>query len=231
MHLGSGASVCAIQNGASLDTSMGLTPVSGLPGATRVGDIDGSAIFHYLARNGGSGGGDEDDVGRMSHEKLQGVEVHVTRAEEILNKQSGWKSLCGTTDFGTIVQRRNAALGSASAPDDPDAEDAAARLAYDIFVDRLLTFVGSYFVKLGGKVDALVFAGGIGERSVEIRESVVDGAECLGFGVDKGTNEGVKKVRKEGGEGVKVIDISRKEQGEKKVLVCWTDEQVRFALA
>jgi acetate kinase len=40
LHLGSGASACAIQNGKSLDTSMGLTPVAGLPGATRSGSVD-----------------------------------------------------------------------------------------------------------------------------------------------------------------------------------------------
>jgi acetate kinase len=40
LHLGSGASACAIKNGCSWDTSMGLTPVSGLPGATRSGSID-----------------------------------------------------------------------------------------------------------------------------------------------------------------------------------------------
>lgn len=231
LHLGSGASVCAIQNGQSLDTSMGLTPVSGLPGATRAGDIDGSAIFHYLARNGdGSGSGndtDEDDVGRMSHEKLQGVEVHVTRAEEILNKQSGWKSLTGTTDFGTIVKRRNAALGKErEKEEEKDGEEDLATLAYDIFVDRLLTFVGSYYVKLGGRVDALVFAGGIGERSVEVRESVVRGAACLGFEIDQEKNQGVSKVRKEGGESVKVVNVSGGGGDGKKVLVCWTDEQV-----
>ena len=40
LHLGSGASACAIQNGKSLDNSMGLTPLAGLPGATRSGSID-----------------------------------------------------------------------------------------------------------------------------------------------------------------------------------------------
>jgi hypothetical protein len=40
LHLGSGASACAIKYGASLDTSMGLTPLSGLPGATRSGTLD-----------------------------------------------------------------------------------------------------------------------------------------------------------------------------------------------
>ncbi|KAH8100844.1 Acetokinase family-domain-containing protein [Cristinia sonorae] len=227
LHLGSGASICAIKNGQSLDTSMGLTPVSGLPGATRAGDVDGSMIFHYLARRGGEDdSGDDDDVGRMSHEKLQGVEVHVTRAEEILNKQSGWKSLMGTTDFGTIVQRRNAALSSSESP---SADQDLAVLAFNIFVDRILTFLGSYFVKLGGKVDAVVFAGGIGERSVEVRESVVKGVECLGFGIDKGKNEDVQKKREEGGESVKVVDVSAEGAREKKVLVCWTDEQYEMA--
>ena len=40
LHLGSGASACAIKNGRSLDNSMGLTPLAGLPGATRSGDVD-----------------------------------------------------------------------------------------------------------------------------------------------------------------------------------------------
>lgn len=40
LHLGSGASVCAIKNGQSLDTSMGLTPLEGLPGGTRSGSVD-----------------------------------------------------------------------------------------------------------------------------------------------------------------------------------------------
>ena len=40
LHLGSGASACAIKNGKSLDTSMGVTPLAGLPGATRSGDVD-----------------------------------------------------------------------------------------------------------------------------------------------------------------------------------------------
>ncbi len=45
LHLGSGASACAIKQGKSWDTSMGLTPLSGLPGATRSGSIDPRYIF------------------------------------------------------------------------------------------------------------------------------------------------------------------------------------------
>ena len=45
LHLGSGASVCAIKQGKSWDTSMGLTPLSGLPGATRSGSIDPRQVY------------------------------------------------------------------------------------------------------------------------------------------------------------------------------------------
>lgn len=49
LHLGSGASACAIKNGLSIDTTMGLTPVSGLPGGSRSGYVDPSLIFHYTS--------------------------------------------------------------------------------------------------------------------------------------------------------------------------------------
>ena len=50
LHLGSGASACAIKNGKSLDTSMGLTPLAGLPGATRSGSVDprSVSVFQFL---------------------------------------------------------------------------------------------------------------------------------------------------------------------------------------
>lgn len=44
LHLGSGASACAVRNGQSWDTSMGLTPLAGLPGATRSGSVDPSYV-------------------------------------------------------------------------------------------------------------------------------------------------------------------------------------------
>lgn len=47
-HLGNGASVCAVKNGKSVDTSMGLTPLQGLMMGTRCGDIDPAAIFYIM---------------------------------------------------------------------------------------------------------------------------------------------------------------------------------------
>lgn len=191
LHLGSGASACCIKNGHSLDTSMGLTPLAGLPGATRSGSIDPSLMFHFTHSAG--------KPSRSSSEHM-----HITQAEEILNKKSGWKSLTGTTDFGKI---------SAS-----DREED--KLAFNIFVDRVLNYVAPYFTKLNGQVDALVFAGGIGEKGDKMRNAVVDGVRCLGFELNEGKNA------RPGDEVVTNISSS---SAKYKTLICKTDEQLEMA--
>ena len=55
LHLGSGASACAVKEGRSWDTSMGLTPLAGLPGATRSGSLDPRYVSLYLALDLGAG--------------------------------------------------------------------------------------------------------------------------------------------------------------------------------
>ena len=155
LHLGSGASAAAIQNGQSIDTTMGLTPLEGLPGATRSGSIDPSLVFHYTS--------DASSLARSSTKEL-----HISIAEEILNKQAGWYSIVGTTDFAKVVQGMHDG-------------DEKMKLVFDLFVDRIVGYIGNYYVKLGGKVDALTFSGGIGERSEDLRKVVVGKVECLGF--------------------------------------------------
>lgn len=195
LHLGSGASACAIRGGISYDTSMGLTPLAGLPGATRSGDIDPSLIFHFT-----------HDAGRPSPSSSK--DMHITTAEQILNQKSGWAALTGTTDFGEISRRAQ------------EEHDEQCQLAFDLVVDKIMGFVGSYYVKLEGKVDALVFAGGIGEKGARLREVVVGKARCLGFELD-----GAKNAKP--GDGV-VEDVSKK-GARHKVLVCQTDEQEEMA--
>ncbi|KAI5994314.1 Acetokinase family-domain-containing protein [Pisolithus marmoratus] len=206
LHIGSGASACAIRGGRSIDTSMGLTPLSGLPGATRAGDIDPSLIFHYTSK----AQMDVENGGRiLSHKEGVATEVHISDAERILNTEMGWKALAGTTDFGEIVRK---------------ADDDKCMLAFDLLLDRILHFVGAYFLALRGHVHALVFAGGVGEHSVELRSRVGEAVRCLGFAaVDDGMNEGV-----DGRKGV-VVDIGDGGQGGKRVLVCRTDEQGEMA--
>jgi acetate kinase len=106
------------------------------------------------------------------------------------------------------------------------------KLALDLFVDRVCSFIGSYYVSLLGRVDALVFAGGIGERSALLRSRVVGNCRCLGFDVDEGRNESVGET------GGVVVDVSALEEGQdegkveetkQRVLVCRTDEQFEMA--
>mgnify|MGYP000311342156 CR=1 FL=1 len=82
LHLGNGASVTAIKNGKSVDTSMGLTPLEGLIMGTRSGDIDPAIIFY---------------LGRQAGYSLQEI-------ESMLNKQSGLKGICGLNDMREIGQ-------------------------------------------------------------------------------------------------------------------------------
>jgi len=172
---------------------MGLTPLEGLPGATRSGSLDPSLIFHYTST--------ASKISSSSTDKM-----YITEAEDILNKKSGWKALTGTTDFGAVTKKA-------------EQGDEMAKLAVDILVDRVVGYIGSYWVKMGGKVDAIVFAGGIGEKGKEFREEVCGQVECLGVVLDKGKNEGANESDDE------VIDISAGSRV--KTLVVRTDEQVR----
>lgn len=101
LHLGSGCSISAIRGGQSLDTSMGLTPLAGLPGATRSGDVDPSLIFHFT-----------NHAGDLAPKATK--EMHLTTAEQILNQESGWKALAGTTDLGRSAQRPSKGMRSAN---------------------------------------------------------------------------------------------------------------------
>lgn len=90
LHLGNGASACAVRNGISVDTSMGLTPLEGLVMGTRTGDIDAAAVFH-LARVAG---------------------YDIDRIDKIFNTRSGVLGLCGRQDMRDLV---DAALGGDAA--------------------------------------------------------------------------------------------------------------------
>ncbi|TBU94561.1 acetate kinase [Stutzerimonas kirkiae] len=92
-HLGNGSSTCAIVNGESRDTSMGLTPLEGLAMGTRSGDVDPN-LHNYLARNLGW---TLDQVDRM------------------LNHESGLKGLSGlSNDMRTLYEARIAGHAGAS---------------------------------------------------------------------------------------------------------------------
>lgn len=90
-------------------------------------------------------------------------------------------------------------------------------MAFDILVDRILGFIGSYYVKLEDRVDALVFAGGIGEILTTLRRRIVERCKCLGFDIDDRKNDkGIEEL---------VQDVGK--EARHQTLVCQTDEKVR----
>lgn len=91
LHLGNGASACAVRRGASVDTSMGLSPLEGLVMGTRSGDVDPAAVFHVARRQG----------------------VDVASLERVLNRESGLVGLCGDNDVREILARADAGDGDA----------------------------------------------------------------------------------------------------------------------
>jgi acetate kinase len=161
LHLGNGASATAIQNGLSIDTSMGLTPLEGLIMGTRCGDLDPAIIF-YLER----------ETGRSSD-----------AIDTLLNKESGLKGICGVNDMREIAQRA-------------EAGNTDARLAIAIYVYRLRKYIGSYTAALG-RLDALVFTGGIGENAAGIRAAACRDLEMLGIVIDEDKNRAATREGRE----------------------------------
>ena len=93
------------------------------------------------------------------------------QVKDVLNKQSGLLGISGkTSDFRGITQGL-------------EEGDADAKLAFDMFCYRLAKFIASYYVPLG-RVDALVFTGGIGENSLPMRSRVLELLAAFGFKED-----------------------------------------------
>src|SRR5882762_8332934 len=149
-HLGNGASLCAVRDGKSIDTTMGLTPTGGIPMGTRSGDLDPGVIL-YLLRN------EEFDADSL---------------EDLLNHHSGLFALSSGEGDVKALQERALANG------------AAARLALDVFAVAVRKQIGAYIALMGG-VDLLVFAGGIGEHSEQVRSGATEGLESFGLTADK----------------------------------------------
>jgi acetate kinase len=98
------------------------------------------------------------------------------QVEELLNKQSGLLGVSGlTNDMRDLLDEAH------------ENQDRRARLAIDIFCYRVRKYIGAYLAVLGG-ADAIVFAGGIGENSPEIRARICEGLSWAGLSVDATAN-------------------------------------------
>lgn len=192
----------------------------GLPGGTRSGTLDPSLIFHHTP-----------DCSTTV--KWSGRDI--SKAEYVLNKESGFKgelrghtprvsrafadrlirylvALCGTNNFGTITSRAFPSEGDKEQPSNED--HMSSRLTYQLYLDHLLAFLSGYITDTlsspEGRLDALVFSGGIGERSSRLRADVlarfrfVEELASSGGGLDVDANEKGKGRRRITREGSKV---------------------------
>ena len=184
LHLGNGASMCAVKNGQSVDTTMGLTPLEGLIMGTRSGDID-PAIMFYLARTQG---------------------YTIDDLDKLLNKESGLKGICGNNDMREIGKMA-------------EEGNAQAKLALEMFNYRIKKYIGSYSAVLG-RVDCIIFTGGIGENDADVRLNSCSELQNLGVEIDAVVNnQRCSKITK----------IST-ENSPVKVLVIPTNEELEIAL-
>lgn len=152
VHLGNGASITAIENGKSIDTSMGMTPLEGLIMGTRSGDID-PAIVLYLQKQ---------------------ADKSVDAVDWLLNKESGLQGICGVNDMREVMRLAQAG-------------NRQAELAIKMYCYRITKYIGAYFAVLG-RVDALVFTGGIGENSAHIRFNACRSLAQIGISIDERKN-------------------------------------------
>jgi len=153
LHLGAGSSITAIQNGRSLDTSMGFTPLAGITMATRSGDLDPSLMAFLMKKLNLS---DPDEM------------------LKILNTKSGLLGIAGSADMQELEARCD--------------HDKMAQLAIDIFVNRIVKYIGAYLAEMQG-ADAIVITAGIGERDAKMRQRIADKLSYFGVEIDPHKNQ------------------------------------------
>ncbi|HYL41283.1 MAG TPA: hypothetical protein VET90_08245, partial [Candidatus Binatus sp.] len=152
-HLGAGASLAAVRDGRSVDTTMGFTPLEGLVMATRSGSVDPGLVL-WLEEHAGT----------------PAAELAAT-----LEHRSGLLGLAGTPDMREVLARESAG-------------DATAALAVQVYLHRLRGSIAAMAAAMDG-LDALVFTGGVGENSAEIRSRAAAGLGFLGVTLDPARND------------------------------------------
>lgn len=185
-HLGNGASLCAVDHGRSVDTSMGFTPAEGLIMGTRCGDVD-AGILAFLERE---------------------EQMTASQSEEMLNKKSGLLGLSGISSDMREIQKA------------AEEGNRRALLALKTYCYRVRKYIGAYVAAMGG-LDAILFTGGVGQGSVEVRGLALQGLECMGVILDEQRNRDAR--------GFKEVCRISKDDSQVRVLVVPTDEERMMA--
>ena len=183
-HLGGSSSICAIQDGKSIDTSMGFSAQAGIEHATRCGDLDAFVIPFVMKREG------------LTVEQACGQVTH----------QGG---LTGISGVGSDLR---------------DLEEAAAKgnrraaAAMDVMIYQVKKYIGAYAAAMGG-LDALAFAGGIGENAGRVRREICRDLGFLGVRLDE-------EINRASGSGDRILS---RPDSPVAVVVIYTNEEIVVA--
>ena len=153
-HLGNGASICAVEGGKCKDTSMGLTPLGGIPMGTRSGNVDPTVVSFI-----------------STHENKTASEV-----VNELNKKSGYLGMSGRSN-----DARDVTAGM-------EQGDHRCQLTFDVQAKRIVDYIASYYVYMGG-CDAICFTAGMGENLVHLRKNILNRLGVLGVKLDEKAND------------------------------------------
>ena len=153
-HLGNGASISAVDGGKCKDTSMGLTPLEGIPMGTRTGNIDPTVVSYICEK-----------------ENKTAAEV-----VNILNKKSGYLGMSGRSN-----DARDVTAGM-------NAGDHRCKLTFDVQAKRIVDYIASYYVYMGG-CDVIAFTAGMGENLKHLRKNIIDRLGVLGVKLDEKLND------------------------------------------
>jgi acetate kinase len=155
-HLGNGSSISAIRDGVCLDTSMALTPTSGIISGSRTGDIDPGIMIFILKQ-----------IAKSTPNTLEAAD----KLETVVSKKSG---LLGVSELSNDMRELREAI---------NAGNAKAKLAVAKFTWTIARWIGSYVAELNG-LDMLVFTGGIGVNDSDVRAEICTGLDSLGIVLD-----------------------------------------------
>lgn len=176
-HLGAGASITAVRAGKSLDNTMGFTPLDGLIMNTRVGSLDPGALL-YLMRTKG---------------------LTPQETERMLSNDSGILGLCGKTDLKSLLDELAGNLAENTGPEETGVKQTEVKetgLAkttdllqetWESYVYRLVTQAGAMTFAMGG-LDRIVFSGGAGENSAELRAAFINKLQFMHAELDQEKN-------------------------------------------
>ena len=137
----------------------------------------------------------------------ENTDMDLEAIDSMLNKESGLKGICGTNDMREVIEQT-------------EEGDAMSALALEMYTYRIKKYIGAYTVALG-RVDAIVFTGGIGEHAVKIREMACEGLEAsIGAKLDLDKNRQKSSTNR---------SIEAKES-RIRLFVIRTDEELEIAL-